>query len=156
MKCFEMTDESRIKNHIHQLRLSLAEHSNGLGLAANQIGMTGSCCLIGSAADHIVMVNPVIIERKGGVSSCDDGCLSIPGMYRKTFRDRKVKVTYQNENGEEITKWFKGREGQIVQHEIDHLNGILFIDRLKEQKNFGPLEEKELDALVNKQLKREI
>jgi methionyl-tRNA formyltransferase len=63
-----------------------------------------------------------------------EGCLSLPNFYGPLTRSPKIKVEYQNERGEKIKEFRSGFEAQIIQHEVDHLNGVLFIDRLLEQK----------------------
>lgn len=104
----------------------------GVGLAAPQIGIQRRIAVIDVSEEQnerIELINPEIVERAGNVSS-EEGCLSIPG-YRDTLsRSATVRVKAQNRHGE----WFElGGEGLLsmcLQHELDHLDGVLFIDRL--------------------------
>jgi peptide deformylase len=112
--------------------------AHGIGLAAPQIGLSKRLTVIDvnfkkDPADQIVLVNPEIIEREGKQLE-EEGCLSLPEIREKVNRAAKVKVRAQNLKGE----WFEieGEEllARAFQHEIDHLDGVLFIDRLSRLK----------------------
>ena len=77
----------------------------------------------------IILFNPKILESSGKKTN-DEGCLSIPGLFEEVTRAAKVKVTYTDENGKEQTVETDGLLAQALQHEIDHLNGKLYIDHL--------------------------
>jgi peptide deformylase len=112
--------------------------AQGIGLAAPQIGLSKRITVIDVSfkkepADKLVLVNPEIIEREGKQFE-EEGCLSLPEIREKVNRAAKVKVRAQNVQGE----WFEveGEEllSRALQHEIDHLDGVLFIDRLSRLK----------------------
>lgn len=112
--------------------------AHGIGLAAPQIGLSRRLTVIDvnfkkDPADKLVLVNPEIVEREGKQYE-EEGCLSLPEIREKVTRAAKVKVRAQNIEGE----WFEveGEEllARAFQHEIDHLDGVLFIDRLSRLK----------------------
>ena len=104
---------------------------NGVGLAAPQVGILKRIIVIDLYDDKgpIKLVNPVIIKEKGE-QEVEEGCLSFPNQYAKIIRPMEVKVKALNENGEEIKISAKGLLAQALAHEIDHLDGILFIDKI--------------------------
>ena len=77
----------------------------------------------------IKLINPEIIEEKG-IQECVEGCLSIPNKYGNTLRPKKVTIKALDENGKEITLTGRGEMAKCFCHEIDHLNGILFSDKV--------------------------
>jgi peptide deformylase len=112
--------------------------AHGIGLAAPQIGLSKRLTVIDVSfkkvpADKLVLINPEIVEREGKQFE-EEGCLSLPEIREKVNRAAKVKVRAQNVEGE----WFEveGEEllARALQHEIDHLDGVLFIDRLSRLK----------------------
>jgi peptide deformylase len=112
--------------------------AHGIGLAAPQIGLSKRLTVIDVSfkkdpADKLVLINPEIVEREGKQFE-EEGCLSLPEIREKVNRAAKVKVRAQNVEGE----WFEveGEEllSRALQHEIDHLDGVLFIDRLSRLK----------------------
>ncbi len=102
--------------------------ADGCGLAAPQVGILRRYCIIDVGDGLIELVNPVIIE-KSGVQNENEGCLSIPGDYRTTVRPMKVTVRAQDRNGNTFTVTGEGLKARALCHEIDHLDGKLFIDR---------------------------
>ncbi|HLD29179.1 MAG TPA: peptide deformylase [bacterium] len=114
---------------------------NGLGLAAVQIGIPKRMIavnaeLVQKDAGIIVLGDPEIIEQKG-TSSEEEGCLSVPGIYEKVKRAEEVLVEGINIDGMKVRIRSKGYIARAFQHEIDHLNGILFLDRLSFIKKIG-------------------
>jgi peptide deformylase len=110
------------------------DHAGGLGLAAPQIGITKRVIVVveidgeGSRAHH-VMINPEIVSACGE-SHEEEGCLSIPGIYAKVKRPQSVVVKGLDGTGQEVTVEASGLMAKAFAHEIDHLDGILFIDRI--------------------------
>jgi peptide deformylase len=103
---------------------------SAVGLAAPQVGVSKRIIVIdGQEEGLIILINPKIIEREGEASE-EEGCLSLPGIYSKVKRSKKVTVEGINQKGEEIKITKDGLIGRAFQHEIDHLEGILFIDRI--------------------------
>lgn len=106
--------------------------AKGVGLAAPQIGINLQLSVIdvaGDKKDQIVIINPEIIERIGEVSY-QEGCLSVPGAYDTVKRAEKVTVRALDRQGKEFERSADGLLAECIQHEIDHLNGKLYIDLL--------------------------
>lgn len=76
-------------------------------------------------------LNPIIIEETGKLWPYEEGCLSIPGIHEEVLRHEKVTIEYQNENFELVTETYDGITARVIQHEYDHLEGVLFTDKLK-------------------------
>jgi peptide deformylase len=107
----------------------------GVGLAANQIGVSKRVMVIdlsvGRSPDELhVFVNPEIVESEGSVTE-EEGCLSIPDFVEIVTRPGRVKVRYKDQHGVEHEMWGEGLMSRALCHEIDHLNGMLFIDYLR-------------------------
>ena len=106
------------------LRDTLQVHRDGcVGMAANMIGVAKRIIIFDDNGSATVMFNPEIVKSSGAYET-EEGCLSLPGM-RKTKRYRSIKVQYQNERFETRLKTYTGFTAQIIQHEIDHLGGVL-------------------------------
>ncbi len=103
--------------------------AEGVGLAAPQIGILRRFCIIDIGDGLIELVNPVIIEESG-VQTESEGCLSLPGDYGVTKRPMKVTVRAQDRHGNTFTVSGEGLKARAFCHEIDHLNGIIFKERL--------------------------
>lgn len=103
---------------------TLAAHKDGcVGMAANMIGVNKRIIVFDNEGEYMIMFNPEII-KKSGPYQAEEGCLSLSGV-RKTKRWRSIKVQYQNEKLQIRFKTFTGWTAQIIQHEIDHCEGIL-------------------------------
>ena len=103
---------------------TLAAHRDGcVGMAANMIGVNKRIIAFESDGKYMVMLNPVIV-RQDGVYEAQEGCLSLAGV-RKTKRFQTIKVQWQNEKLQLRRKTFTGWTAEIIQHEIDHCEGIL-------------------------------
>ena len=104
---------------------TLAAHkAECVGMAANMIGITKNIIAFDCDGSYMVMLNPEILSRSEEYET-EEGCLSLLGGPRKTRRFRKIKVRYQNTALQTRLKTFTGWTAQIIQHEIDHCNGIL-------------------------------
>lgn len=114
--------------------------SNGVGLAAPQINKSIRLFLVDATPykDEIkidgplkfVFINPQIVEEVGEVWPFTEGCLSVPGINEDVFRPSHVKITYYDQNWDYHEKVFDGLIARIIQHEYDHLEGVIFTDRL--------------------------
>ena len=103
---------------------TLEAHKDGcVGMAANMIGVAKRIIAFDNEGSYMVMFNPEIVKTAQPYET-EEGCLSLPGI-RKTKRYRSIKVRYQNEDFSVRLKTFTGWTAQIIQHEIDHCNGIL-------------------------------
>lgn len=127
----------------------------GIGLAAPQVGVLARLIVLdcekedGATPRPTVMFNPEITASSEETSSYDEGCLSIPDQYAEVIRPAEVEVKWIDEHGKEQHSGFDGLWATCVQHEIDHLNGKLFIDYLK------PLKRQMITRKMQK-LKREM
>ena len=108
----------------------------GIGLAATQVDVHKRLLVADISADRNqphVLINPEILE-KDGVTVTDEGCLSVPGYFEEVERAEHIKVRFLNADGEEIEMEATGLLAVCIQHEIDHLDGKLFVDYLSEAK----------------------
>lgn len=107
----------------------------GVGLAAPQVGVLDRVFVVHIDGDvPRVFINPSIIETSSELSEYEEGCLSIPGMYAQVIRPAYVKVQAWNERGRPFNLTAEGFLARVIQHEYDHLEGVLFIDKLSEPK----------------------
>lgn len=131
---------------ISDLKETLLAHKSpkGVGLAAPQIGKNLRIFVMRDGKEIKTVINPKIISvskvkvtkaKKGNKDEILEGCLSIPYYYGPLTRGKEIKIKYLNEDGQKVIETFKDFPAQIVQHEIDHLEGFLFVDRLLEQKH---------------------
>lgn len=103
----------------------------GLGLAAVQIGVHKQVLIILSTADqYLALVNPRLMIEAGPEVKTREGCLSVPGVFAEVPRRQYIQVHTYTLEGEETTVAFEGRDAVVVQHEMDHLKGTVFIDKL--------------------------
>ncbi|MBU3759160.1 MAG: peptide deformylase [Candidatus Omnitrophica bacterium] len=105
---------------------------DGVGLAAPQVGVSKRIMIVspkGKRGEEHVIVNPVILEMTGRERG-PEGCLSFPGISAEVFRAKKIKVRYQDRNGKVIEDEVKDFFARVIQHELDHLDGVLLIDRV--------------------------
>jgi peptide deformylase len=124
--------------------LVVQEDPEGVGLAAPQVGKSMRIFVmhcLEEGLDRKVVINPKAISIKKKISKKTkkkekllEGCLSIPHYYGPVGRKNEITIKYTSEDGKELTETFKGFAAHIVQHEIDHLNGVIFIDHILEQK----------------------
>jgi len=115
--------KSYLTGVIRELHHVLTQHKNGIGLAANQIGILYRIIIIKSNNNFRTFINPDIIATGTVMTVNQEGCLSYPGVFRKIKRFEEIEVSYCDENFQQYTEWFSELESIIVQHEIDHLNG---------------------------------
>lgn len=148
--------DKKIRSLIADLKdtLIIQKDPIGVGLAAPQIGKNVSVFAVKPKDEIKIIINPQVISVSKNEKELIDehtklmeGCLSLPNLYGPLKRPDSIKINYLGEDGEKKTTLFDAFEAQIIQHEIDHLNGILFIDRLLEQK-------KPLYELVNGEWER--
>jgi peptide deformylase len=107
--------------------------SKGVGLAAPQVGLKKRILVLnssGEAKDERVLVNPRILERSGPPTLFEEGCLSFPGIYAEVERPGTCRVQAFRVDGTSFEETFGGFPSRIVQHEYDHLEGVLLVDRM--------------------------
>ncbi len=126
--------DKQLRLHVGEMMETMYE-AKGLGLAAPQVALPFQLMVMNITGDpnqreqEEIFINPVIVERKGSVDD-EEGCLSFPGLYQKVRRAKTIKVQAYNLKGELIEKVVSDLEARAWQHEIDHLNGVLFIDKM--------------------------
>jgi peptide deformylase len=103
--------------------------ARGVGLAANQIGVARRVAVVGVEDDRFVLIDPVIVESDGSATA-EEGCLSIPEVFAEVTRPERVVVEAYDRDGTKYRKDATGLTARAIQHEIDHLDGILFLDHL--------------------------
>jgi peptide deformylase len=117
--------------------LELMYRSEGLGLAAPQVALDYQLIVMNFVGEHdrpdqqVVALNPVIVEHRGGTVSDREGCLSFPGLYQNVRRAKTVVVQYYDLQGNKMEMTCHDLAARVWQHEIDHLNGELFIDKFR-------------------------
>ena len=137
-------------------------HSKGVGLAAPQIGLPIRLFVVDAAGFNEdgeapelegfkrVFINPIIIEEKGKEWKFEEGCLSIPGIREEVARKPELTIEYYNENFELVEEKLDGLGARVVQHEYDHIEGILFVDKI------NPLKKQLIKSRLNAITKGEI
>ncbi len=106
--------------------------ADGVGLAAPQVGILRRYCIVDVGDGIIELINPVMLS-KSGEQTGDEGCLSIPGRYMPVTRPMNIEVRAQDRNGKNIIIKAEGLKARAICHEMDHLDGILFIDRANKE-----------------------
>lgn len=109
--------------------------ADGVGLAASQIGEDIKLAVVAVKDGEMVLVNPKIIKYGLLKEKGEEGCLSVPGVWGMVKRSKHIKVNALGLDGEQYSFKANGFFSRVIQHEVDHLNGILFIDKAEEVKN---------------------
>ncbi len=128
-KKIEEPKSREIKDLILDMLETMEDSGNALGLAAPQVGQSVQLCIIKLSGKTHILINPKIIRKSWGKEICEEGCLSFPGKFIPVKRHKKVTVKALDKNGEKIEIKAEGLLSRALQHEIDHLNGALFIDK---------------------------
>ena len=124
------TVDDKIRELLHDMLETMHKY-NGVGLAGPQVGILKRVVVIDlyDGEEPLLLVNPKII-KSNGKQEVDEGCLSFPNEYAKIIRPKEVVVEALNENGEKVKIVAKDLLAQALSHEIDHLDGILFVDNM--------------------------
>ena len=115
---------------IKRMKMTMKLH-NGLGLSANQCGVFERLFVIGSGDNVWACINPEILATSDDIVKDKEGCLSFPGLSVTIDRPSWIEVQYFEETGKQVRKRFEGLTARCFQHELDHMNGIRMIDRVK-------------------------
>jgi peptide deformylase len=145
-------DTTRVEHITPELRrlvddmFETMEVAKGVGLAAPQVGRSERLCVVDADDTRLVVINPEIIHKEGGIVRGEEGCLSIPEIYADVDRYARVTVRAQDIDG----NWYEIEQaanllGRCLQHEIDHLHGRLFTDRLSLLKRRAAMKEWEYE-----------
>ena len=130
---------AEVKDELRQLVKNMAEtmyEAPGIGLAATQVDVHQRVVVIDVSEDNsalLALINPEIISRSGE-QVCEEGCLSVPGIYDKVTRAEQVRVRAQNQKGETFELDAEGLLAVCIQHELDHLDGKVFVEYLSKLK----------------------
>ncbi|MGM0548243.1 MAG: peptide deformylase [Bacillota bacterium] len=129
-KAKEIDEVNKKTNELIDNMFETMYAEDGVGLAAPQIGMLKRIAVVDiREGNKVILINPEIIEKEGK-AIMEEGCLSIPGETGDVIRAEKIKVKSLNRKGKEVTFRAEGFEARAIQHEIDHLDGILFVDKI--------------------------
>ncbi len=112
--------------------------AKGIGLAAPQVGVHQQLLVIDldletSSTPPLVLINPEITAASAGIDTYEEGCLSIPGVYLDVVRPTAIELSYRDEMGRPKKMKADGLMARCIQHEMDHLNGVLFVDRVTDE-----------------------
>lgn len=123
----EINDDLRaiLDNMVKTMR-----EARGCGLAANQVGIEKRFFVLEIENQVKKIINPEIIEFSEDRCSMEEGCLSIPGIYKEVVRPTKIKIKYLDENGNKVEEELDGMWSRAFQHEYDHIDGVLFVEKI--------------------------
>lgn len=132
---------AKVDREIRQLvreMLQTMYSADGIGLAAPQVGIQKQLIVVDCEPDNpatppLVLINPTIKEYSDDICLFQEGCLSIPGVYLEVKRPEMIEVTYKDDQGRPQSLIATGLLSRAIQHEMDHLNGVLFVDRVENQ-----------------------
>ena len=119
-----------------------------VGMAANMIGYLKTMMVVLDENKYLILINPVILKTSGKTYQTEEGCLSLQGV-RKTQRYESIKVNYLDQDFKKKIKTFKGYTAQIIQHELDHFDGVLYYDHINKEYPLVPIE----NAMVIQKIK---
>jgi peptide deformylase len=129
-KCQEIREISGEIRDLSQDMKETMKRKDGLGLAGPQIGESKRIIIVQTAKGAEVFINPKITGKSREREIMEEGCLSFPGLFLKIRRAREIELEFLDLRGEKKEMKAEGLSARIFQHEIDHLDGILFIDRI--------------------------
>ncbi len=146
----------QVKRLVRDLEDTLNDHPAGIGLAAPQINVHSRVVVVRLAGGRgnesepgppLALINPEVVEARNEERDFD-GCLSFPGLYGETVRPHYLRVTGLDKAGNPFDRVFEGFDAVVVHHEIDHLDGVLFVDRVESVENLYRVREDENGELV--------
>ena len=129
-KCPEVKKITPEIKKLAEEMIEILEKSNGVGLAAPQIGELKRVIVVQTERKPEVFINPQVVKKSRETVTTEEGCLSFPGIWLKIKRAKEVEVQALDKEGKEVQIKAEGIPARILQHEIDHLNGVLFIDKI--------------------------
>jgi peptide deformylase len=118
-------------NHFASCLVETCRYHKGYGLAANQCGFKIRCFVMGADENYVAHFNPKVLRHTAELVQMKEGCLSFPLLGLNVLRPKQVVVEYQDFNGEKHTATYDGLSARIFQHELDHLDGIVYTQRAK-------------------------
>ena len=135
---------------IEDMYYTLEKKRYGVGLAAPQVGSSLAIAVVGIKAtptrpglknEKLTLINPEIITFYGKKTGMWEGCISGSTLYAKAMRHKSIRIKWQDEKALMHEEDFDGLRAQVLQHEVDHLNGILFVDRVRDPKTYMTISE---------------
>jgi peptide deformylase len=133
VKCAEIKKvDDKIRRLLSDMELTMKE-KDGVGLAGPQVGKTIRVIIVNTKDGPLAMINPKITKKSWLKEAGEEGCLSIPNFYGEVKRHKKINVSYTDKHDKKIRLSAEGLLARVIQHEVDHLNGVLFIDYLKKK-----------------------
>ena len=139
-KCELVTEITPDVLDIMDEMVGMMHEQNGVGLAAPQVGVPTRILIVDGrelvdAYPYLkdftrVMINPVVVEESSRTCEYSEGCLSVPGIYADVRRPESIRVEYFNDNFEKVSETFDKFACRMIQHELDHLDGRIFVDRV--------------------------
>jgi peptide deformylase len=146
--------DDQIKDAAKQM-LEIIKQDKGIGIAGPQVGLMKRIFVVHIEGDEErIFINPSILETSQEMVKFEEGCLSVPGVYVDVVRSESVKVQAWNEKGKPFTMEASGLLARVIQHEYDHLEGVLFLDRLSELKKNRLIEKYEKSLVKGEKIKR--
>lgn len=129
--------DDKIRTLIKEM-LQTMYSADGVGLAAPQVGINKQLLVIDTDPENpdnppLVLINPKITRYSSQTCNFDEGCLSVPGVYLEVNRPEAVEVSYKDENGKPQKLQADDFLARVIQHEMDHLNGVMFVDRVENE-----------------------
>lgn len=126
--------DAELRKTIREM-FDLMYQAKGIGLAANQVGLPLRFFIVNleakpEAGEELVFLNPVVSLPRGGSEEAEEGCLSLPSLYGQVIRPKQVRLSAYGLDGKEMQLDLSGLFARCVQHELDHLDGVLFPDRM--------------------------
>jgi peptide deformylase len=129
---------AKVDDSIRQLAREMVEtmySSNGIGLAAPQVGINKQLLVIDCEPDKpenppLILINPQIVKYSQELCLIEEGCLSIPGVYLDVIRPKTIELSFKDEQGKPRKIQATDLLSRVIQHEMDHLNGVMFVDRV--------------------------
>jgi peptide deformylase len=130
---------AKVDEEIRQLARAMLQtmySSNGIGLAAPQVAVNKQMIVIDCDPENpanppLVLINPLITDHSRELCNAEEGCLSIPNVYLEVIRPKAIEVAFKDESGRPRKLKAAGLLARAIQHEMDHLNGVLFVDRVE-------------------------
>ena len=126
----EEMSPSQIIFYIYSMAMMMEHYGDALGLSANQVGWDLRICAINLGKENVVLINPEIIEASPPILSYYEGCVSYPGLFLKIPRSQTIKIKFQTPSGNWQEQQFDGLTAICVQHELDHLDGIVYTQKV--------------------------
>jgi peptide deformylase len=136
-----------IRELIENLQETADSTGTAAGIAAPQVGESIALTTLdlfgdgNESRERLVLINPTVVTSSDDMIEDWEGCLSLPGVWGKVPRPQSIEVSFLDERAEPLRRTFEGYDARIVQHEIDHLNGVLFIDRMKDMTTLSTTKE---------------